>query len=194
MNDLLAIMTIMLWPVIPLFWIPVHLATGLFKKLGFLTYIMPLITWLPLAYLIYHNRGFILKSRLDLPLFLNIAGILFLIAGTLLHIWTAQLLGLWGITGVPEISSKQSGKLVSEGPFKIVRHPTYLAHTLMFSGVFLITGAVSVVIVTILDCVIVNTIIIPLEEQELLNRFGEGYRLYKEEVPYRFFPLHHKKR
>jgi protein-S-isoprenylcysteine O-methyltransferase Ste14 len=155
---------------------------------------MPLITWLPLAYLIYQTRGFILKNRLDLPLVLNIAGILFLIAGTLLHTWTAQLLGLWGITGVPEISSKQSEKLVAEGPFTIVRHPTYLAHTLMFSGVFLITGSVSVAIVTILDCVIVNTIIIPLEEQELLNRFGEGYRLYKEEVPSRFFPLHHKKR
>ena len=194
MNDLLAIMTIMFWPVIPLFWIPVHLATGFFKRLGFLTYIMPLITWLPLAYLIYQNRGFILKSRLDLPLVLNLAGILFLIAGTLLHTWTVRLLGLWGITGVPEISSKQSEKLVAEGPFTVVRHPTYLAHTLIFSGVFLITGAVSVAIVTILDYIIVNTIIIPLEEQELLNRFGEGYRLYKEEVPSRFFPLHHKKR
>jgi protein-S-isoprenylcysteine O-methyltransferase Ste14 len=194
MNDLLAIMTIMFWPVIPLFWIPVHLATGFFKKLGLFTYIMPLITWLPLAYLIYQNRGFILKSRLDLPLVLNIAGILFFTAGTLLHIWTIRLLGLWGITGVPEIASRHKEKFVVAGPFKVVRHPTYLAHTLIFSGVFLITGTVSVAIVTILDCAIVNTIIIPLEEQELLNRFGEGYRLYKEEVPSRFFPLRLKNR
>jgi protein-S-isoprenylcysteine O-methyltransferase Ste14 len=151
--------------------------------------IMTLIFWPPVVYLIYLNRGFLLKTRTELPFLFNILGFLFLLSGTLLHIWTAKLLGLWGIIGVPEISSGGKENLVDKGPFSFVRHPTYLAHTLMFSGVLLITGIVSVGIVTILDFILVNTVIIPLEEKELSERFGNNYREYMHRVPSRFFPF-----
>jgi protein-S-isoprenylcysteine O-methyltransferase Ste14 len=191
MIDLLALATIMAWPVVPLFWIPVHFATNLFRKLGLLTYVMPFIPWLPLTYLVYRNRTFLLQSRVDLPLIFNIIGIVLFICGTLLHIWTARLLGLWGIIGVPEISDGVKENLVTEGPFSIVRHPTYLAHTLIFLGVFLITESVAVGIITLLDFLIVNAVIIPLEEKEIAKRFGEDYALYRKKVPYRFFPWIH---
>jgi protein-S-isoprenylcysteine O-methyltransferase Ste14 len=188
MIDLLAIMAIMFWPVIPLFWIPVHFSTTFFKRLGFFTYLIPLVTWVPIAYLIYINKAFLLQAKITLPIALNILGTLFLVAGSLLHIWTAKLLGLWGIIGVPEISTRIKENLVTGGPFSIVRHPTYSAHTLIFSGVFLITGVVSVGVVTLLDFFIVNAVIIPLEEKELEKRFGEEYRLYKKKVSSRVFP------
>ncbi len=193
MIDLLALVTIMAWPVIPLFWIPVHFATNLFRKFGLVSYAIPLITWLPLAYFIYRNKSFLLHNKIGVPAVLNIAGILLLISGTFLHIWTARLLGIRGIIGVPEISDRVDEKLAAEGPFSIVRHPTYLAHTLIFSGVFLITGTVTVGIIAILDFVVVNTIIIPLEERELSKRFGEDYDSYKKKVPSKFFPWIHKK-
>lgn len=188
MTDLLALVTLMLWPVVPLFWIPVHFATIFFKKLGFFTYIMPLITWLPLAYLIYQNRVIVISFKIDLPVILNIIGIPFFIFGSLLHIWTGQLLGLWGLIGLPEISTRIKKRLVTEGPFSVVRHPTYLSHTLIFSGIFLITEVIAVGIIALLDLVVINTVIIPLEEKELLSRFGEDYKFYKNKVPYRFFP------
>jgi protein-S-isoprenylcysteine O-methyltransferase Ste14 len=188
LTDLLAIITVILWPVIPLFWIPVHGLSKIFKRLGLLTYITPLITWLPLVYIIYQNRIFLLQFKIDLPVTLNIIGILLFVIGTLLHIWTGLLLGLWGLVGLPEISSRIKGKLITEGPFSVVRHPTYLAHTLMFSGVFLITGVITVAIITLLDFLIINVLIIPLEEKELSARFGEDYKIYKKEVPSRFFP------
>jgi protein-S-isoprenylcysteine O-methyltransferase Ste14 len=191
LTDLLALMTLILWPVVPLFWIPVHFATIFFKKVGLLSYIVPLITWLPLAYIIYQNRVFLLQYKIKLPVALNIFGMLFLTLGTMLHVWTARLLGILGIIGVPEISTKIKENLMAEGPFSIVRHPTYLAHTLIFSGVFLITEVTSVGIITLLDFIIINTIIIPLEEKELLSRFGEDYEFYKRKVPSRFFPWIH---
>jgi protein-S-isoprenylcysteine O-methyltransferase Ste14 len=194
MIDFLAVMTLMFWPVIPLFWIPVHIATGFFKKIGRLTYVLPIITWLPLAYLIYHNRDLLLKYKIDIPLVFIIAGILCFTLGTLLHIWTARLLGIWGIIGMPEISTKAGVGLITKGPFSIVRHPTYLAHTLMFSGAFLITGVATVALITILDFITVKTIIIPLEERELLSRFGEIYISYMEKVPSRFFHLERRRR
>ncbi len=183
MRDLIALITIMIWPVVPLFWIPVHGFSRIFKKLGLLTYLMPLITWPPLAYLIYSQRVFLIQFKIDFLIAVNIIGIVLLIAGTLLHVWTGMLLRPWGLMGLPEVSAKFKNRLITERPFSVVRHPTYLAHTLMFSGVFLITGVIAIGIITILDFVLVNIIIIPLEDKELLNRFGEEYKKYKERVP-----------
>jgi protein-S-isoprenylcysteine O-methyltransferase Ste14 len=173
--------------VIPLFWIPVHGLSKIFKKLGLFTYIMPLATWLPFVYIIYQNRIFLLQFKIDLLVTLNIIGILLFVIGTLLHIWTGLLLGLWGLVGLPEISTLIKSRLVKEGPFSVVRHPTYLAHTLMFSGIFLMTEVLMVFILTLLDFILINFLIIPLEERELSIRFGEEYRLYIKNVP-RFFP------
>jgi len=191
MTNLLALVAIIFWPVIPLFWIPVHFATAFFKKLGLLTYIVPVILWLPVAYVLYQNQFFLLQYRIQIPVGVRIAGIIFLILGSLLHIWTAWLLGLAGIIGVPEISTKIHEKLVTGGPFRVVRHPTYLAHTLIFFGVFLMTGVITVGILTLVDLIIVNLIIITLEEKELLTRFGDEYKSYKERIPSRFFPWFH---
>lgn len=184
-------MTIIFWPVIPLFWIPVHGLSRILKKIGLLTYLLPLVTWIPLAYLIYSMKNYLLQFKIEFSFILNISGIPLLVLGALLHIWTGKLLGLWGLIGLPEVYTRIKGKLVTEGPFSVVRHPTYFAHTLIFSGVFLITGVVSVGIITIIDFFLIHLFIIPLEEKELLNRFGEEYRLYRERVS-RFFPrIHH---
>jgi protein-S-isoprenylcysteine O-methyltransferase Ste14 len=182
----------MFWPAIPLFWTPVHFAPGFFRRLGLFTYIMPLFTWLPVAYLVFQNRAVLMQYKIDLPLIVNAIGVVLFILGTLLHIWTAKLLGILGIIGVPEVFSRVKENLVAAGPFSIVRHPTYLAHTLMFSGVFLITGVKAVGVLTAMDLIVINIIVIPLEERELLRRFGDEYQEYKENVPSRFFPWIHK--
>lgn len=171
-----------------MFWIPVHYATSFFRKLGLFTYAMPLLAWLPFSYLVFKNKAYILQFKIDLPEIVNIIGIPVFIAGTLLHLWTARLLGLWGIIGIPEIMVKLKNRLMTSGPFSIIRHPTYLAHTCIFSGGFFITGVIAVGIVTILDFLIITSIIIPLEEKELSRRFGENYKSYMKRVPYRLFP------
>lgn len=186
-TDLIAIVTIIVWPVVPLFWIPVHCATNAFKRLGLLTYIMPFVAWLPLAFFIYAYRDCVLQFKIALPSVVTIVGLVFLALGTCLHFRTGKLLGLRGLIGLPEISPKVGGKLVTGGPFSVVRHPTYLAHTMMFLGVFLITGVTAVGIITILDFVVINSLVIPLEDRELLERFGKEYVQYKEKVP-GFFP------
>jgi protein-S-isoprenylcysteine O-methyltransferase Ste14 len=117
----------------------------------------------------------------------NGIGMVLLVIGTFLHMWTAKLLGV-GIIGVPEIFIKIKENTVTEGPFSLVRHPTYLSHTLIFSGAFLITGVFAVGMLTILDFLIINSIVIPLEEKELLFRFSGEYVQYKKKVPSRFFP------
>lgn len=187
MSDLLALITLISWPVIPLFWIPVHLFPHYFRKIKFFTYIMPVISWLPTAYFIYYLRDFLLQFRTELPVSIQGTGGVLLIIGICVHIWTGKLLRIWGLIGVPEIYKEMEGQLVTRGAFSVVRHPTYLAHTLMFTGVFLLTGVISVAVVALVDFIVVNLVIIPLEERELSDRFGDEYRRYKANVP-KFFP------
>lgn len=178
MGDLLALITIILWPVIPL-----HCFPGIFRKIGLFTYLIPLVAWCPLALVTILHRGSIVHLKTDPGVMLNLLGTLLLMLGTALHIRTGSLLSLQGLAGLPELSAAREGRLVKEGPYSVVRHPTYLAHTLIFSGIFLMTGVVAAGIVTVLDLVIVNLVIIPLEESELLTRFGEEYKRYMQSVP-----------
>lgn len=188
MTDLLALITILLWPVVPLFWIPVHGFPDVFRKIGLLTYVFPLVTWLPVAYLIYSERSFLLNHKFVFPAFLAVVGLVIFIAGMLLQFWTAKLLRISGLIGLPEVSRETRGRFVAEGAFSVVRHPTYLSHTMILLGVFLITGVIAVGITAIIDLLVVNLVVIPLEEKELMTRFGEEYRQYRNRVP-RYFPV-----
>lgn len=188
LTDLIAFIAIIWWPLIPLFWIPVHGFSKFFKRLGFFTYLLPLITWLPIVFFLYSFRAPLLEYRVEFPLLVNVIGWLLFCLGSLLHIWTGFLLHFWGLIGLPEISYKFKSKIVVSGPFSVVRHPTYLAHTMMFGGVFLLSGVVTSGFVALLDLLISLFIIIPLEEKELSQRFGDDYRKYCLRVP-RFFPL-----
>lgn len=188
LSDLMAMVTLVLWPVVPLFWVPVHCLPQVFRKLGLFTYVLPFLTWLPAAAFILSRRSFLLQYQFSFPLVVHAAGGLLLVLGTALQIWTLALLTLPGIMGVPEVTDKVKGRLVTEGPFSVVRHPTYLSHTLMLLGVFLITGVASIGVVTVLDALVVNTMIIPLEERELTARFGEEYEKYRKRVPSRVLP------
>jgi protein-S-isoprenylcysteine O-methyltransferase Ste14 len=182
-KDLLALIIIMFWPVIPLFWIPVHSATPFFKRLGRLSYLLPALLPAPLVYIIFINHALIVAQRISLPFLLAAAGLLLLAAGLLLQIWTARLMTLPVIIGMPEIGAQNESRLVDKGPFSVIRHPTYLSHVMIFLGAFLFTGSLAVGLLTILDFLIVSLIIIPLEEKELLRRFGPVYADYMKKVP-----------
>jgi protein-S-isoprenylcysteine O-methyltransferase Ste14 len=91
--------------------------------------------------------------------------------------------------GMPEVTTGVPGRLMTRGPFAVLRHPTYLSHTLMLLGVFLWTEVIVLGIVTAIDALVVNIMVIPLEERELLERFGKEYEEYRRKVPSRFLPL-----
>jgi protein-S-isoprenylcysteine O-methyltransferase Ste14 len=183
MKLFLALVTLMVWPVIPLFWIPVHFATGVFRRFGKLTYIFAVIVWVPVAYLIFLGRDYLLGRLIEFPLLISSSGLILLVTGSLLHIWTGALLSPRSLIGIPEIVAPRESRLIDKGPFAVVRHPTYLAHTMMFAGIFLYTGVTAVGILTLVDFIVVSLFVIPLEERELALRFGEPYQEYMKRVP-----------
>lgn len=187
MRDSLAIITLMFWALVPLFWIPVHGFSAFFKKIGIYTYITPLITWLPVVGLIYAGRSWILSHRFELPAVLQGIGWIVFMLGIFLQLWTLRVLGGLRIIGLPEVSQFLESRIITSGPFSVVRHPTYASHTIMFAGVFLISGVIAVGVITLLDIIIINVFVIPLEDRELVERLGDEYKAYKDRVS-AFFP------
>ena len=190
MFDQLALMMVMMWPAIPMFLIQLHFAVDFWKKLGVLTYFVTILEWLPVAFIIYVFQGAILYYHITLGFPFFILGILAIASGVILHSWTAKLLGLKATIGLteikPDVKTGQQGLVIS-GPFAIVRHPSYWAHTSILIGFFLITGIISVGAIVIIDLAITYFITTNLEDQELVKRFGKQYLEYQMKVP-RFFP------
>jgi protein-S-isoprenylcysteine O-methyltransferase Ste14 len=84
----------------------------------------------------------------------------------------------------PEESSLQNHEIYS-----ILRHPTY--HCLMLlsiAGMFLRFSIYSILYFVIF-IIGINIHIKFVEEKELIERFGQGYKIYKEEVPAFFIKI-----
>ena len=188
LSNHVALATLLLWPVIPLFWVPVHCGARWFRRIGLFTYMLPFVTWLPLAWHLFTLRGFLLAYQVTLPIAINVFGIVLLVLGTALQLWTYSLLTGPVIAGMPEVTGGGKTTMMTAGPFSVIRHPTYLSHTLMLLGIFLWTGIGSIGIITLADALIVNAIIIPLEERELTERFGGEFEKYRKRVPRRIVP------
>jgi protein-S-isoprenylcysteine O-methyltransferase Ste14 len=190
MFNKLALMMVMMWPAIPMFLIQLHFAVDFWKKLGIWTYFVSVLEWLPVAFIIYTFQGAILYYSIALSFPFFFLGILAIAAGIVLHSWTAKLLGLKATIGLTEIESDIKSErqgLVTSGPFSVVRHPSYWAHTSILIGFFLITGVISVGAIVIIDLAITYFITTKLEDQELVKRFGKQYVEYQMKVP-RLFP------
>ena len=185
--DAFALLVIMLWPIIPLWWIPVHGANKLVRRFGFVIYPIIFALWFFIGYFVYSHRAFLLEFRTDFSMTIRITGILLAFFGTLLQLWALKVLSARVITGVPELRNDAETKLIITGPFSRVRHPTYLSHTLFFAGVFFATGILATGLVVLIDLIVVILIIVPMEENELLVRFGDEYRYYMVRTP-RFIP------
>jgi len=192
---LLAVGALAAWPSIPIFFVQVHAKPTVWRRLGSSAYFLILLEWAPVALAIIVFQDFLLGMKLRLGI-LSWLGWAVMLMGVILHTWTGKLLGWKALIGYSELKPTMvRQELVTKGPFSVIRHPTYSAHTLMFVGIFFMTGFLATGLLAILDLVTSYFLIIPLEERELLSRFGEDYSNYKQSVP-KFFPriLEHKER
>jgi len=183
----LAVAAFAIWPLVPITWLQVHSKPEFWRKLGVRAYALILSEWLAVAVLAITFQRFLLGEQLNFGA-ASWLGAPFFLAGIGLNIWTGKIMGLKALVGYPELKTKEtSGRLVIAGPFSIVRHPTYLAHIVILLGVFVITNYTGPGILALLDFLISYFGIVPLEERELLERFGDDYRMYRNRVP-KFFP------
>jgi protein-S-isoprenylcysteine O-methyltransferase Ste14 len=190
MFNELAMMMVMMWPLIPMFLIQIHYATNFWRKLGIWTYFTIFLEWLPIAFALYWWRDAILQYEVTVATPIIALGAAAIVAGIALHAWTAKLLGIKATISYTELKPEPKEKqesLITSGPFSVVRHPSYWAHTSIITGAFLITGVISVGIIALIDLAIAYFVTTELEDRELTERFGDQYRKYQTRVP-KFFP------
>jgi protein-S-isoprenylcysteine O-methyltransferase Ste14 len=85
-------------------------------------------------------------------------------------------------------------KLVTRGPYRFVRHPTYVTFLFIPAILFLISANWLIGSASFVLFLILMVVRAPIEERELIKRFGDEYRLYMRKTN-RFFPsLHHSAR
>lgn len=82
---------------------------------------------------------------------------------------------------------QENHTLVTDGPYRFVRHPTYVAFLFMPVILFLISSNWLIGSASLALFLIMMVVRAPIEERELLNRFGDEYKSYMRKTN-RFFP------
>jgi protein-S-isoprenylcysteine O-methyltransferase Ste14 len=88
--------------------------------------------------------------------------------------------------GASTIEKMEGQKVISTGPYAIVRHPMYAGALIMVLGVPLALGSWWGLLVTLVNVPILVLRI--LDEEEMLRTELEGYNAYAERVGYRLVP------
>jgi protein-S-isoprenylcysteine O-methyltransferase Ste14 len=99
--------------------------------------------------------------------------------------WPMILTGLWlGVSAVRAaagVDLERPNQLVDSGPYALSRNPMYLAWTVGYVGVALVTGTAWPLL--LLPVVLaVTQVVVMREERSLERRFGTAYRSYKASV------------
>jgi protein-S-isoprenylcysteine O-methyltransferase Ste14 len=151
-----------------------------------------LFSWfLSIKYKRYHGiaRFFAFESTFILVL-LNLR-VWFVKPLSLLQIasWILLLLSIYVVTtgylllkrkGKPDTNFENTSLLVKSGIYKYIRHPLYLSIFLLGTGVMLKNPATAQLVLGTINLVAVY-ITSRIEENEMIIKFGDDYRLYMTE-------------
>ena len=101
------------------------------------------------------------------------AGLIF--ASDLLFIWSHKALGRnWS----PFLEIRKGHTLVTDGPYRFIRHPMYAAIFLIGIGVSLLSANWIVVLSYMLPVICMYLVRVSDEEKMMIEKFGDKYREY----------------
>ena len=179
-----AVMVQVMWPAVPMSLILLHLFIGFWRRVGRPSYLILFFLWVPIGYVLSLHSDALLWMGFPESLAVRAVGLALIVLAVVLHAWTADLLGLKATLGLAELDPVDVKRpLVTSGPFGVVRHPSYLAHTMFLLGTFLVAGYLAIGVIVVLDLLLTYFVTIPLEERELLKRYGAEYQAYRKTVP-----------
>ncbi len=115
---------------------------------------------------------------------LEIIGLVLFIIGNF-FIYITRIF-MWNNFRLGAVKPSSSDKLIISGPFKLMRHPMYFAVIIIPFGLALILHSwLFILFFIILFYTIVK--MIPIEEKQLLDSYGENYETYRKKVK-KIFP------
>jgi protein-S-isoprenylcysteine O-methyltransferase len=140
-------------------------------------------TALMLAYPLAFVRAWAFPQSWQLPLF--VVGVLMILFGSLLRRYCWRTLGEY-FTG--DVKARTGQPVITTGPYRWVRHPSYTAGMIMFIGIGLALGSWFSFLLLTIATIVTYTYRVIVEERVLLTTLGEAYGSYMKErkrfVPY----------
>ncbi len=109
------------------------------------------------------------------PIF--VVGIVLIWAGLLFRFWSVQTLGRLFST---KLVIQQGHQLITQGPYKYLRNPSYTGALVTFAGIGLGTGNWLSFAVMLLMALIVYALRIRVEDRMLSQAFGQEYADYRQ--------------
>ncbi len=79
------------------------------------------------------------------------------------------------------------GDLLTDGPYRYVRHPYYAGFLLVSLGMVIVWPGFETRILAVMTLAGLY-VMVPREEQELINKYRKKYRKYMAKVKYRLIP------
>ena len=149
------------------------------KEEGWPALVLRMVFALPLLAVLLLNifyPRFVTWSKIDIPLYLRIIGLVIAVSCVPLIWWVFHSIGNF----VSEtILTKDSYQLVTSGPYRRVRHPLYASTLLLLFSISLVFGDWIVFGYTLAGVIAFRLLVIPAEEERLLDSFGEDYESYQ---------------
>lgn len=116
-------------------------------------------------------------SALPLPTAVRLAGVAFGLATLPVLYWVLRSIG----RNISEtVLTKTDHQLVTHGPYRWVRHPLYTVATVAFLSLGLIASNGFILVMGVASFAAVALLVVPKEEAELADKFGEAYAGYKQ--------------
>jgi protein-S-isoprenylcysteine O-methyltransferase Ste14 len=109
----------------------------------------------------------------------NLLGAVPLILGVVLNLTADRAFKEYNTTVK---SFEESNALVTDGAFKISRHPMYLGFVLVLVGIAILLGSLSPYCVVIVFAILMEVMFIRVEEKMLEEEFGSAWLQYKARV------------
>jgi len=89
-------------------------------------------------------------------------------------------------TTIVRIQKERGQKVITNGPYKIIRHPGYAAQFFYYTGISLMLDSPLSFIPVF--CILLLLMIRIIREEKILVKGLEGYQEYTQQTKYRLFP------
>ena len=184
----LGVLVVVMVPPAVIFWYLAHPLVGLWRRVGpWVSYVVLFGSLVGMAWGCWLVSDTLMGRDLGTNQWTLLPGIVLYVLSIILEVIIRKQLTLIVLIGVPElVPGRVESKLLRSGIYGRVRHPRYMGVLVAVTGFALISNYSGAYLVTALTVPGLYVLTV-LEERELLKRFGDAYRRYREEVP-RFLP------
>jgi protein-S-isoprenylcysteine O-methyltransferase Ste14 len=180
----MALMVVVFTPGAFLYWFVIHPFAPFWRRVG----AGPALTaglsvLIATAWAMWTVRHTLMAVDFGGSLLTAVPGTVLLVAAVAMRRVVSRQLKMSTLMGLPELApDRYESRLIDQGIYARVRHPRYAQVLLAVAGYALVSnylaayGVLAFILITF-------AVLIPLEERELVRRFGPAYEDYRRRVP-----------